>query len=97
MESPNKALQRTRNDRAAELERSTIRTEMEYRLATEQDLDLLAEWNHQLIRDEGHRNQMTVPKLRERMKGWLAGEYKAVVFLGDNGPVAYGLYRESHE
>ena len=70
---------------------------MEYRLATEQDLDLLAEWNHQLIRDEGHRNQMTVPELRERMKGWLAGGYKAVVFVGDNEPVAYGLYRESHE
>jgi predicted acetyltransferase len=70
---------------------------MEYRLVTDQDMDLLAEWNHQLIRDEGHRNQMPVPELRERMKGWLAGEYKAVVFLGDSEPVAYGLYRETSE
>jgi len=28
--------------------------------AAEHDLDLLAEWNHQLIRDEGHHNPMNV-------------------------------------
>jgi predicted acetyltransferase len=70
---------------------------MDYRFATEQDLDLLAEWNHQLIRDEGHENPMTVAELRERMKNWIAGEYKAVVFLLNNDPVAYGLYRENEE
>jgi len=43
-----------------------------WHLATEFDLNLLAEWNHQLIRDEGHRNPMTVPELRQRMAGWLA-------------------------
>src|SRR5574337_476512 len=70
---------------------------MEYRLASEPDLDQLAEWNHQLIRDEGHRNRMTVPELRERMRGWLAADYRAVVFLSDGEPVAYALYRESPE
>ena len=68
---------------------------MEYRPATTDDLDLLAEWNHQLIRDEGHRNRMTVPELRERMNGWLASEYRAVLFSVGGEPVAYGLYRES--
>ena len=68
---------------------------MEYRLATESDLDLLAEWNHQLIRDEGHRNPMAAPELRERMRGWLAADYQAVVFLSDGDPVAYALYRET--
>ena len=68
---------------------------MEYRLATERDLDLLAEWNHQLIRDEGHRNPMPVPELRERMRGWLnGGEYKAVVFGPEANPLAYALFRE---
>ena len=43
---------------------------MDYRLANNDDLDLLAEWNHQLIQDEGHRNRMTAPELRERMRGW---------------------------
>ena len=69
--------------------------QMDYRLATEPDLNLLAEWNHQLIRDEGHRNWMTVPELCDRMKGWLASAYKAVIFFSDGEPVAYGLYRES--
>lgn len=70
---------------------------MEYRFATERDLDLLAEWNYQLIQDEGHRNPLTLPELRERLQKWLAGEYQAIVFLTNNTPVAYGLYRESED
>ena len=64
-----------------------------WRPATNADLDLLAEWNHQLIEDEGHRNPMTVQQLAERMKGWLQGEYRAVIFEGENESVAYALYR----
>ena len=75
--------------------RSPTTMKMEYRFATDSDLDLLAEWNHQLIRDEGHRNPMTVPELRERMRGWLGGEYKAVIFGPEADPVAYALYRET--
>jgi predicted acetyltransferase len=70
---------------------------MTYRLATSADCALLAELNHQLIRDEGHRNPMTVPQLEERMRGWLASEYKAVFFEEDGEVVAYGLYRERTE
>lgn len=68
---------------------------MEWRIANEDQLDLLAEWNHQLIRDEGHRNPMTVAELRERMRGWLAGAYTAVVFERAGEPVAYALYKET--
>ena len=67
---------------------------MQFRVATDSDLDLLAEWNHQLIADEGHRNPMTVPALRRRMMGWLAGEYRAIIFEVEQKPVAYALYRE---
>lgn len=70
---------------------------MDYRFATESDLDLLAEWNLHLIHDEGHQNRMDVPELRERMSRWLAGEYRAVIFSQDGDPVAYGLYREEPE
>jgi len=70
---------------------------LSHRPATESDLDLLAEWNHQLIRDEGHRNPMTVVQLRERLQGWLAGEYQCVVFLTSRDPVAYALYKEEPE
>ncbi|MGH8017061.1 MAG: GNAT family N-acetyltransferase [Opitutaceae bacterium] len=62
--------------------------------ATDTDLPLLAEWNHQLIRDEGHRNPMTVEELVARMRNWLRGDYEAVLFSdGENVPVAYALYR----
>lgn len=64
---------------------------MNHRFATDSDLDLLAEWNHQLIQDEGHRNAMTLPQLRARMQGWLESEYKAVIF---DAEAAYALYRE---
>jgi GNAT superfamily N-acetyltransferase len=68
---------------------------VKYRFATPSDLDILATWNHQLIRDEGHRNPMTVAELRERMRGWLdSGEYRAVIFETDGAPLAYALYRE---
>ena len=63
-----------------------------WRFASEGDLGFLAEWNHQLIRDEGHRNPMTVQELGQRMRGWLAGGYEAVVFC-DGDPAAYALFR----
>ena len=46
---------------------------MKHRMAAASDLGLLADWNHQLIRDEGHRNPMAVPELRDRMKRWTRG------------------------
>ena len=69
---------------------------MTYRLATQADVLLLAELNHQLIRDEGHRNPMTVPELAERMGKWLEAEYTAVLFQIDE-IVAYALFRNSDD
>ena len=70
---------------------------MTFRRANLDDCALLAELNHQLIRDEGHRNKMTVPELEQRMKGWLASEYAAVLFENAGEVVAYALYREQPE
>ena len=67
---------------------------MKYRYATRDYLDVLAEWNKQLIIDEGHRNTMTQQQLRERMAGWLEQTYQAVMFERKGTPVAYALYRE---
>ena len=72
-------------------------TTMTFRFATPDDCPLLAGLNHQLIRDEGHRNQMTVPELEQRMRGWLSSEYRAVIFEDGGDVVAYGLYREQAE
>jgi predicted acetyltransferase len=70
---------------------------MNFRHATLNDCALLAELNHQLIRDEGHRNPMTGPELEQRMKGWLASEYSAAIFENGGEVVAYALYREQPE
>jgi GNAT superfamily N-acetyltransferase len=67
---------------------------MTFRPATQADCPLLAALNHQLIQDEGHHNQMTIPELEQRMRGWLAGDYRAVIFEDAGEVVAYGLYRE---
>jgi predicted acetyltransferase len=70
---------------------------MTFRRAALNDCALLAELNHQLIRDEGHRNPMTVPELEQRMKGWLASEYAAILVENDGEVVAYALYCEQPE
>jgi GNAT superfamily N-acetyltransferase len=68
-----------------------------FRHATVADAATLAQMNHRLIRDEGHRNRMTVPELRERMEGWLRGEYQVVVIELEGVPVGYALYRREPE
>ena len=70
---------------------------MNFRRAIADDCILLAKLNHQLIRDEGHRNKMTVPELEQRMKNWLASEYSAMIFEKNDEVVAYALYREQPE
>ncbi len=68
---------------------------MELREANiESDLENLAEMNHSLISDEGHRNMMGVPQLRERMKSWLRTEYEAQIITDDGNVIGYCLWRE---
>lgn len=71
---------------------------MTFRPANLEDCELLAELNHQLIRDEGHRNPMTVAELEQRMRDWLSGaEYRAIFFEHDGCPVAYALFRSESD
>ncbi|MBI3865273.1 MAG: GNAT family N-acetyltransferase [Planctomycetia bacterium] len=67
---------------------------LSFRIATVEDCRALAAMNHQLIRDEGHRNSMSEAELEQRMRGWIAGEYRAVLFERNHRVVAYALYRE---
>ena len=48
--------------------------------------------NHQLVADENHPNKMDVAALTERMRGFLAGDYTAILFEQDDVVVAYALY-----
>src|SRR5688572_12088921 len=62
--------------------------------ATETDVDILAEMNSQLIRDEGHRNSMDITQLKQRMFGWLKGEYQAVIIEKEKAKIGYVLWRK---
>jgi ribosomal protein S18 acetylase RimI-like enzyme len=73
------------------------RSAMTFRPATLDDCALLASLNHQLIQDERHRNQMTASQLQQRMRGWLGGEYRAVIYEDGGEVVAYALFREMPE
>jgi GNAT superfamily N-acetyltransferase len=70
---------------------------MQYRLATTADTALLSQMNHRLIRDEGHRNTMSVAELQARIEGWLGGEYEAVLFADATGPAGYALFRRDED
>ena len=70
---------------------------MTHRFATEGDCPLLGELNHQLIRDEGHRNRMGPRELQDRMRAWLAADYRAVIFENEAGLVGYSLFREQKD
>jgi ribosomal protein S18 acetylase RimI-like enzyme len=73
------------------------RTEMRFRLASVADAEALGALNAQLIRDEGHRNPMTVGQLVERMNGWLQREYEALIVEDDGKVVGYALFRREPE
>ncbi len=70
---------------------------LSFRIAVQNEASVLAEMNQQLIRDEGHRNKMTLPELKLRMSKWLEGEYAAVIFSEDNSDIGYALYRQDEE
>ncbi len=62
------------------------------------DVPLLACLNRQLVEDEGHRNRLqTDAWLEKRMRVFLTGEYRAVLFELDGKTVAYVLYTDRTE
>ncbi len=71
--------------------------ELAFRFASASDCELLGTWNKQLIEDEGHDNAMSIAGLIQRMREWLALDYRAVIFEECGAPVAYALSRDSPE
>jgi GNAT superfamily N-acetyltransferase len=70
---------------------------MNIRKAGSSDIPVLAAMNRRLIRDEGHRNSMTVPDLARRMRRWLRREYQAWMFMEGEHPFGYCLFRREGE
>ena len=63
------------------------------RAATDDDLASLAQMNERLIEDEGSRNPMSAEQLRQRMQGWLVGEWKIDLFVEGDAVVGYAVYQ----
>lgn len=65
---------------------------MRHREATEADAPLLARINQRLIEDEWGGGGMSLERLEDRMRRWIAeGEYRAIVFEEGDETVAYAL------
>ncbi|MCA9262751.1 MAG: GNAT family N-acetyltransferase [Planctomycetales bacterium] len=71
--------------------------EISFREAIVGDADRIAEMNQQLIRDEGHRNPMSLLELTDRMRVWLQGDYEAVVIHDNQAVIGYALFRRDPE
>jgi ribosomal protein S18 acetylase RimI-like enzyme len=66
---------------------------IDYRSATLDDVPALARMNRQLVEDEQHRNRIKPDAwFEERMRGFLSGAYKAVLFDLAGEVVGYALY-----
>ena len=66
-----------------------------YRFATLEDVTLLARMNRALTEDERHRNRSRpLAWFEERMRNFLIGGYRAVLFERDGQVVAYALYAD---
>lgn len=70
---------------------------MRCRFASPDDAEALARLNAHLIRDEGHRNPMTIDELAERMRDWLCAEYQAVLIEARDELIGYALFRRQPE
>lgn len=64
-----------------------------FRKAGSVDIGVLAGLNLKLIRDEQHRNSMTLVELEQRMAGFLSTDYEATLFETDDDVVGFALYR----
>jgi predicted acetyltransferase len=71
--------------------------ELEFRFAVEKDVPWLARMNRKLIRDEGHRNKMSLSELERRMSDFLHNEYEAVIVSSGRNDIGYVLYRKEPE
>lgn len=56
-----------------------------------EDSGRLAEMNRRLIEDERGDNPMNIAELERRMRGFIAGDYDAYMFIADARTVGYAL------
>jgi GNAT superfamily N-acetyltransferase len=71
--------------------------DMKWRTATSDDAQMLGQMNLRLIQDEKHRNPMAVTQLVQRMRDFLSGNYKAVIFEDDAETLGYALFHPQED
>jgi GNAT superfamily N-acetyltransferase len=71
--------------------------ELKFRFAVENDVPWLAGMNRELIRDEGHRNKMSLAELEQRMLDFLNNKYEAVIVSSGRNDIGYVLYKKEPE
>ncbi|MBN1439316.1 MAG: GNAT family N-acetyltransferase [Anaerolineales bacterium] len=66
---------------------------IQHRFATTEDIPFLARMNRALVEDEGHRNRVQSDAwLEQRMRAFLAGDYRTVLFEAEGKPAGYALH-----
>ena len=66
---------------------------MKYRIATNEDIEILAEMNQELCKDENHKNQFKSKNwFQKRMATFLNSSYTAVIFELKDNPIAYAFF-----
>ena len=69
---------------------------MEYRKASIADAAELARLNSDLLNDEGHRSNLSVPQLEARMLKYVDDGHIAFIFSDHSGTVGYALFRDDN-
>lgn len=67
------------------------------RKCSQEDVNLLAELNKQLIEDEQHDNKMDMKQLKERMRVFINTDYNAYMFERDSEIVGYALVNHTRQ
>ena len=62
-----------------------------------EDVSRLAALNKMLIEDEQSSNPMGIEELRDRMLGFLSGDYSAFFFMEDDAVIGYALVRHTSD
>jgi GNAT superfamily N-acetyltransferase len=71
--------------------------EIALRPPSPEEIALLAEMNHALIRDEASRNPMTLAQLEARMRDWVKSGYRAFLIEAEGEIAGYVLYQERRD
>ena len=71
--------------------------ELILRICTDEDLQLLATFNKELIEDEQHDNKMNIEQLKERMRMFINTDYTAYKFEENNQVLGYALVNHTKQ